>query len=173
MAVHYLRERGQVKKVMVLDYDAHHGDGTQRAFYDNPSVLTVSFHQDPRALYPFLTGFEEETGTGPGEGFNRNFPIPEGAGDEEFITRFRELPDLIRRFRPEVLILQMGVDGSRECVIANLNLTGRSYDHASREIMELKAELGFKLLALGGGGFVHPMLGRNWGVQLKNFIRGH
>jgi len=171
VAVRYLREREKMERVMVLDYDAHHGDGTQRAFYADPNVFTVSFHQDPRTLYPFLTGFEEERGTGPGEGFSRNFPLPEGAGDEEFVSRFQEFPELARRFRPGVLILQMGVDGSRECVIASLNLTGKSYDYASRRIMELKGELGFKLLVLGGGGFVHPMLGRNWGVQLRNMLR--
>jgi len=173
VAVRYLRQREKIDKVMVLDYDAHHGDGTQRAFYEDPNVFTVSFHQDPHTLYPFLTGFEGEIGSGPGEGFNRNFPLPAGAGDEEFISHFGEVPGLIRQFQPEVLILQMGVDGSRECVIVNLNLTEKAYDHASRKIMEMRRELGFKLLALGGGGFVHPMLGRNWGVQLKNFIRDH
>ncbi len=78
---------------------------------------------------------------------------------------------MLREFQPEVLILQMGVDGSQECVIANLRLTGGSYDYASRKIMELKDELGFKLLALGGGGFVHPMLGLNWGIQISNFCK--
>jgi len=62
------------------------------------------------------------------------------------------------------------VDGSRECIIANLRLTEKSYDYASRKIIELKGELDFKLLALGGGGFVHPMLGKNWGIQIKNFL---
>ena len=171
VAVYYLQQRQKIKKVMVLDYDAHHGDGTQRAFYEDPMVLTASFHQDPRTLYPYLTGFEGERGSGPGEGFNHNFLLPEGAGDDEFIARFQEVPGLLREFQPEVLILQMGVDGSQECVIANLRLTGSSYDYASRKIMELKDELGFKLLALGGGGFVHPMLGLNWGIQISNFCK--
>jgi len=85
------------------------------------------------------------------------------------MARFNEFPGLLRKFQPEALILQMGVDGSRECVITNLRLTEKAYDCAFRKIMELKDELGLKLLALGGGGFVHPMLGRNWGIQIKNF----
>jgi len=170
VAVHYLKEREKIKKVMVLDYDAHHGDGTQRAFYKDPNVFTVSFHQDPHTLYPFLTGFEGEIGSGPGQGFNRNSPLPAGAGDEEFIARFQEVPGLIRKFQPEVLILQMGVDGSRECTIATMELTEKAYDYASLTVIELKDELGFKILALGGGGFVHPMLGRNWGIQIENFL---
>ena len=112
---------------------------------------------------------EDERGHGPGEGFNRNFPLPAGAEDGEFISRFNEFSGVLREFQPEVLILQMGVDGSEECVMANLRLTGEAYDYASRKIMELKDELGFKLLALGGGGFVHPMLGINWGIQIRNF----
>jgi len=171
VATRYLRERENIKKVMVLDYDVHHGDGTQRAFYGDSTVFTISYHQDPHSLYPYLTGFEEERGDGSGEGFNRNFPLPAGSGDGEFIARFQEFPGLLREFQPEVLILQMGVDGSEECVMANLRLTGKAYDHASRKIMELKDELGFKLLALGGGGFVHPMLGLNWGIQISNFCR--
>ena len=171
VAVRYLQEREKMKRIMVLDYDAHHGDGTQRAFYEDPTVFTVSFHQNPDTLYPFLTGFESEIGTGRGEGFNRNFPLPAGAGDEDFIVRFHEVPGLLREFKPEMLILQMGVDGSRECVIASLNLSRHAYDYASRKIMELKDELGFKLIALGGGGFVHPMLGRNWGIQIRNFCK--
>ena len=170
VAVRYLQEREKIKKVMILDYDAHHGDGSQRAFYEDPWVFTVSFHQDPQTLYPFVTGFEGEIGNGPGQGFNRNFPLLAGALDEEFIARFQEFPALLRKFQPEVLILQIGVDGSRECVIANMRLTEKAYDYASRTVIELKDELGFKILALGGGGFVHPMLGRNWGVQLKNFL---
>ena len=171
VAARYLRERENIKKVMVLDYDVHHGDGTQRAFYEDPTVFTISFHQDPHTLYPFQTGFEDERGRGPGEGFNRNFSLPAGSEDEEFISRFQDLPGLLREFQPEVLILQMGVDGSDECVMANLRLTGKAYDYASRKIMELKDELGFKLLALGGGGFVHPMLGINWGIQIRNFCQ--
>jgi len=173
VAANFLLEKKGMRKIMILDYDAHHGDGTQKAFYENPDVYTISYHQDPRTLYPFLTGYEEETGSGRGEGFNRNFPLSPYCGDEEFIDRFNEFPGIAKSFKPEVLILQMGVDGSRECTISTMQLTQKGYDYASQKIIELKKELGFKILALGGGGFVHPMLGRNWGIQIKNFIKGN
>jgi acetoin utilization protein AcuC len=171
IAANYLLKEKNIKKIMVIDYDAHHGDGTQRAFYNNSSVYTISLHQDPLTLYPFRTGYEDEIGIDEGEGFNRNFPLSQFCDDEEFISNVKQLSGLIRDFTPEVLILQMGVDGSKECSISNMQLTAKSYDFASKLLTDLKKKYGFKVLALGGGGFVHPMLGQNWGVQIKNFIK--
>jgi len=171
IASNYLPVKKGINKIMVIDYDAHHGDGTQRAFYDSSQVYTISFHQNPTTLYPFKTGYEDETGIGEGKGHNRNFPLSQFCNDAEFISKFNQIPGLIKDFAPEVIILQMGVDGSRECTISNMQLTKDAYDYASKLLMDLQKEHKFKILALGGGGFVHPMLGRNWGIQIKNFIR--
>ncbi|MBN1694445.1 hypothetical protein JW879_03480 [candidate division WOR-3 bacterium] len=76
-----------------------------------------------------------------------------------------------RDFTPEISILQMGVNGSKECAISNMRLNRNSYDFASNLLMDLQNKYGFKTLVLGGGGFVHPMLGQNWGIQIKNFIK--
>ncbi len=171
VVVNYLLKKKNIKKVMVIDYDAHHGDGTQRAFYSNSEVYTISFHQDPLTFYPFKSGHEEEIGTGAGEGFNKNFPLSSMCNDNEFISKINQIPKLIDNFTPEVLVLQMGVDGSKQCTISNMQLTKDAYDYASKLLMDLQKEYNFKVLALGGGGFVHPMLGQNWGVQIKNFIR--
>lgn len=168
----YLLKETDVKKVMIIDYDAHHGDGTQRAFYNNSRVYTISFHQNPATLYPFRTGYESETGSGEGSGFNRNFPLSDFCNDNEFIDKFNQVPKLIEDFVPEILILQMGVDGSKECSISNMQLTKDAYDYASQLLMDVQRKYKFKILALGGGGFVHLMLGQNWGVQIQNFIGG-
>lgn len=170
ITANYLMKRKNIDKVMVIDYDAHHGDGTQRAFYRNPWVYTISFHQDPSTLYPFRSGYEDEIGEGEGKGFNRNYPLSPLCDDDEFISKFNEIPELIEEFKPEVLILQMGVDGSRQCSISSMRLTKKAYDYVSGLFMRLQKKHGFKTLALGGGGFVHPMLGQHWGVQLQNFI---
>ena len=167
----YLLAKG-LSKIMVLDYDAHHGDGTQRAFYNNPKVYTISLHQNPLTLYPFRTGYQDEIGEGEGKGFNRNFPLSSDCKDEEFIRNLNVVKQIMIDFKPQFVILQMGVDGSRECFISNMELSSEAYDFASRNVMSLKKDLNFKLLALGGGGFVHPTLGRNWGLQIKNFIGG-
>jgi len=172
ITANYLLKKKNIDKIMIIDYDAHHGDGTQRAFYGNSKVYTISFHQNPATFYPFKSGYENEAGIGEGKGFNRNFPLSINCGDAEFITEFKKIIEIIKKFKPDFMILQMGVDGSKECFVSNMELTQRSYSFASRSIMDLQKELKFKLIALGGGGFVHPMLGQNWGVQIKNFIGG-
>jgi acetoin utilization protein AcuC len=170
VTANYLLERKNIKKIMVVDYDAHHGDGTQRAFYSNPKAYTVSFHQGPATLYPFKTGYKNEVGEKQGKGFNKNFPLSSTCNDSEFIAKFNEVPKLIENFAPEVLILQMGVDGSKECSISGMQLTKDAYDYSSSLLMDLQKKYRFKIIALGGGGFTHPMLGQNWGIQIKNFI---
>ena len=170
ITANYLLKRKNIKRIMIIDYDAHHGDGTQRAFYNNSKVYTISFHQDPDTLYPFRSGYENEIGEGEGKGFNKNFRLPTLCEDREFISKFNLVPELIKDFAPEILILQMGVDGSKECSISSMQLTKDAYDYASKVLMDLRKKHKFKILSLGGGGFVHPMLGQNWGVQIQNFI---
>ncbi len=170
VAANYLLKRKNINKIMVVDYDAHHGDGTQRAFYNDSKVYTISFHQDPATFYPFRSGYENEIGEDEGKGFNRNFPLSSLCDDTEFISKFNQVSELIKDFVPEILILQIGVDGSKECTISNMQLTKGAYDYASRLLMDLQKKYKFKILALGGGGFVHPMLGQHWGIQIQNFI---
>jgi len=167
--VNLMLRRG-VQRIMVLDIDAHHGDGTQRAFYRRNDVLTVSFHQDPRTLYPFVSGFVEETGEGDGMGYNFNVPMPPVAKDADFIYAFDAVvPALLEAYVPQVLVLQMGVDGHCSGVVSYLSYSLKSYDHASRVLAELLPRIPTKLIFLGGGGFVHPTLGLAWGVQIANF----
>jgi len=170
IVANYFLKRKKIDKIMIIDYDAHHGDGTQRAFYNNSKVYTISFHQDPATLYPFRSGYENETGVGDGKGFNRNFPLSASCKDDEFISKFNQVSKLIKDFVPEILILQMGVDGSKQCTISNMQLTKDAYDYASGFLMDLQKKYKFKILVLGGGGFVHPMLGQHWGVQIQNFV---
>jgi acetoin utilization protein AcuC len=165
----YLLEKRHIKRIMIIDYDAHHGDGTQRAFYDRSEIYTISLHQNPAGFYPFRTGYEGEIGTGQGKGFNRNFPLSPSCRDGEFLSKFDHVPELVENFEPEIVILQMGVDGSKECRISSMQLTGDAYAYASRLLVDMRRKYRFKILALGGGGFVHPMLGQNWGVQIQNF----
>jgi acetoin utilization protein AcuC len=170
ITANYLLKEKDIKRIMIIDYDAHHGDGTQRAFYNSSKVYTISFHQDPATLYPFRSGYEDETGIDEGKGFNKNFPLSDYCNDTEFVSKFNQISELINDFLPEIIILQMGVDGSKECAISSMQLTMDSYDYASKLLMDLQKKHEFKILALGGGGFVHPMLGQNWGIQIKNFM---
>lgn len=170
VVANYLLKNKDINRIMIVDYDAHHGDGTQRAFYNNSKVYTVSFHQNPDTFYPFMSGYEAEIGEGEGKGFNKNFPLSSSCEDNEFIKNFSQISELVKDFAPEILILQMGVDGSKECTISNMSLTKSAYHYVSRLLVDLQKEYKFKILALGGGGFVHSMLGQNWGAQINNFV---
>ena len=139
----------QGKRVAYLDIDAHHGNGVQDAFYDSDKVLTISLHESGETLYPG-TGFEKEIGTDAGRGYNVNIPFKAGTDDEVYLFAFEEVvPPLIRRFKPDILVAQVGGDSHKDDPLANLNLTSNGY----KRIIERMKEFSAKLLVLGGGGY--------------------
>ena len=141
-------------RVAYIDIDAHHGDGVMYGFYDSGRVLDIDVHQDGRTLFPG-TGFPPETGRGDGEGLKVNLPLPPLSGDEAILPLFRRVvPPLLRSFRPEVIVLQHGVDGHVGDALANLQYTPRAYAEVDRTVRALATELcGGRLLVTGGGGY--------------------
>ncbi|MDT4914236.1 MAG: acetoin utilization protein AcuC [Pseudonocardiales bacterium] len=143
-----------VKKVAYVDIDVHHGDGVQAAFYDDPRVLTISLHQDPRTLFPG-TGLASEIGTGAAEGTAVNVALPPGTDDVGWLRAFRAIvPSAVRAFAPDVLVTQCGCDTHHEDPLANLELTVDGQRTAIAELHRLAHELtGGKWVAFGGGGY--------------------
>jgi acetoin utilization protein AcuC len=141
------------RKVAYVDVDVHHGDGVQAAFYDDPRVLTVSLHQDPRTLFPG-TGLPTETGRGAGEGTAVNVALPPGTGDAGWLRAFRAVgPSVVRAFGPDVLVTQCGCDTHHEDPLANLELTVDGQRTAIAELHRLAHDVGGRWLAFGGGGY--------------------
>lgn len=142
------------QRVAYVDIDVHHGDGVQAAFYDDPRVLTVSVHQDPRTLYPG-TGMPTETGSGAAVGTAINLPIPPGTSDDGWLRAFRAVvPSAVTAFRPDVLVTQCGCDTHHEDPLADLALTVDGQRFAYAELHDLAhAAAGGRWLALGGGGY--------------------
>ena len=98
------------KRVACLDVDAHHGDGTQEAFYRRNDVLTISLHESGKTLFPW-GGFESEMGEGPGLGYNVNVPLPAGTYDEAFLVAFDQIVvPLLQAYHPDILVLELGMD---------------------------------------------------------------
>lgn len=97
-------------RVAVLDLDVHHGNGTQHVFYDRGDVLVVSIHGDPAGLFPYFSGFADETGTGRGLGFNRNMPLPAGTTDSGYRPVLETAIEAVSRFRPVFLVVSFGTD---------------------------------------------------------------
>jgi len=120
IAARYAQLQG-FKKVFIIDFDAHHGNGTQKAFYDDDTVFYFSTHQYP--FYPG-TGSADERGTGKGLGYTYNIPLPAGTGDEVYFKIYNEtLPALIKSFQPEIILVSAGYDLHKEDPLAMLNVS--------------------------------------------------
>ena len=142
------------EKVAYVDIDAHHGDGVQAAFYDDPRVLTISLHQDPRTLFPG-TGMPTELGSGAAEGTSVNVALPPGTGDDGWLRAFRAVvPGAVRAFAPDVLVTQCGCDTHHEDPLANLELSVDGQRQAIAELHRLAHEVADgRWVAFGGGGY--------------------
>lgn len=146
VAAHALTERGE--KVAIIDFDAHHGNGTQDVFYDRDDVLFVSMHEYPQ--YPG-TGAADEIGTGAGTGFTINFPMPSGTTGDVYLRAFDEVVQpALESFQPDWLLMSAGFDAHRADPITNLGLTSGDYtDLCTRLVTSSTA--GKRIAFLEGG----------------------
>ena len=155
----------QAKRVLYLDVDVHHGDGVANAFYDRSDVLTISLHQNPKTLFPG-TGFEHETGTGKGEGYCVNVPVPVGTYDQAYMMAFEAIAlPLITAYNPDVIVFELGADALAGDPLANLNLTNNVY----AEIINHLMSFGKPILATGGGGYNVDNTVRAWALAWSIF----
>lgn len=158
-------------KIMYIDIDAHHGDGVQKAFYDNPNVLTLSIHESGEYLFPG-TGFFNEQGEGEGEGFSVNIPLLPYTNDDLYLDVFDDIvPAVTKAFKPDLIMSQNGVDTHCTDPLANLGLTTAGHKAIFSRIHELaKKHAGGKLLALGGGGYNISVVPRSWTMLFAELI---
>lgn len=158
LACMVLAEEG--KRVLYLDVDVHHGDGVAYAFYDRRDVMTISLHQNPRTLFPG-TGFEDEIGSGEGEGYCVNIPLPIGTYDEAYMTAFESLSlPLIEAFKPDVFVFELGADALAGDPLANLCLTNNVYAGVISHLLSFDKPI----LATGGGGYNIDNTVRAWAL---------
>ncbi|HZH99421.1 MAG TPA: hypothetical protein VEX38_10660, partial [Fimbriimonadaceae bacterium] len=162
VAVDILRER--FARVAYIDIDVHHGDGVQWMFYDDPTVLTCSIHQDPRTLYPG-TGRVDETG----EAFTSlNVPLEPGTTGDTWLWAFeRSVLPALRRFRPEAVVLQMGTDAHKLDPLAHIRCTAQEWVAAVERIRDF----GVPIVALGGGGYNLATVPRMWAAACLSLVR--
>ena len=131
----YLQHHHGLTRVMIVDWDVHHGNGTQHAFYDDPSVLFVSTHQFP--FYPG-TGRETETGEGKGKGTTINVPLPGGQGDDDYREVFQKvIVPAAEAFRPEFVLISAGFDAHQFDPLASMELTDEGYGELSAIVVSL------------------------------------
>lgn len=153
------------KRVLYLDVDVHHGDGVQYAFYDRSDVMTISFHQDGRTLFPG-TGFEDEIGEGCGKGYAVNVPLPIGTYDDAYLAAYREIvPPLLGAYNPDVIVFELGADALAGDPLANLYLTNNTY----AEIISSLLSFNKPIVATGGGGYHIENTVRAWALAWSIF----
>jgi len=163
IAIAWLLGQG-AERIAYVDIDAHHGDGVQSAFYNDPRVLTISLHQHPADMFPF-TGLPAETG-GPGaEGSAVNIALPAGVKDARWLRAFYAIvPPLLAQFRPQILVSQHGADTHRLDPLARLELSidGQRAAHAAVHALAHDLADGRWLLTGGGGYELVRVVPRSW-----------
>ncbi|HEV3472148.1 MAG TPA: acetoin utilization protein AcuC, partial [Actinomycetota bacterium] len=154
VAIAKVLDRQPTWRVMYVDIDVHHGDGVQWIFYGEPRVLTVSFHQSGRYLYPG-TGFEDETGDADAVGTAANIPLLPLTGDDDYLWALeRIVPTLAAAFLPDIIVTQLGADTHWGDPLANLGLTMRAYPRIASALHQVAHEYASgRWMAMGGGGY--------------------
>ena len=162
IAARYLQKTYGIGHVAIVDFDVHHGNGTQAAFEDDNSVLFISMHQDPRTCYPG-SGYDFEVGDGPGRGYTLNLPFAPGAADEDYLRAMdrRVIPKL-EHFRPEILLISAGFDAHREDPLAQVDLTEDAFEQMTRKLVDVaNVHCGGKVVSMLEGGYNLRALGRS------------
>jgi len=134
----YLGRAHQARRVLVMDWDVHHGNGTQEIFYADPSVLYISTHQYP--YYPG-TGAAREVGAGGGEGYTINVPLPAGCADGEYLGVFRDvIVPAVKKFQPDWILVSAGFDPHQRDPLGGMGVTEAGFAAMAREMLRLAAE---------------------------------
>lgn len=151
IAIRYAQRQHHLDRLMIVDYDVHHGNGTQDMLYDDPHALFVSTHQYP--FYPG-TGAIDETGTGEGRGYTVNIPLNAGHGDRNYAAIYEHIIwPLAERYKPQLLVVSAGFDAHWDDPLAHMRLSLPGYAHLTRELIKIAEKLceGRIVFALEGG----------------------
>ncbi|MBI5958127.1 MAG: histone deacetylase [Chloroflexi bacterium] len=169
IAARYAQRVYGIKRVLIVDYDVHHGNGTQEAFYADPTVFYISTHQWP--LYPG-TGSARDVGVGDGTGSTLNMPLPAGVGDEGYTRVFDEvvLPT-IHRFAPELILVSAGFDAHWDDPLANMRLSLSGYDHLARRLLaEAVSCCAGRIVFVLEGGYNLNALSHGWANVVRMLL---
>jgi acetoin utilization protein AcuC len=166
----YLIEKYNLKKILILDTDAHAGNGTLEYFYDDPKILFIDIHQDPRTLYPG-TGFVEQKGVGEGEGLKINIPLPPFSGDESYRMVFEEIIEpVVKEFKPQIIIRNGGSDPHFSDPLTNLNLTIEGFKMIGEKVRKLAEICDGKEIDLIASGYNLKVLNYCWFALISKLL---
>ena len=160
IAARYLQKQWGLERVAIVDFDVHHGNGTQHIFEKDPTVFYFSIHEHPSFAFPG-TGRAFESGNGPGSGATLNLPILPGQGDREYLDHFEtDLKPALAAFKPQFLLISAGFDAHCEDDMSGISLTTEGYTRIMEVLFDAAAEhTGGKLISILEGGYCLKRLG--------------
>ncbi|MCX6898734.1 MAG: histone deacetylase [Verrucomicrobia bacterium] len=152
IAARYIQKKHKLAKVLIVDWDVHHGNGTQAAFYEDPTVFYFSVHLSP--FYPG-TGHADEKGEGKGFGFTLNVPLPAGCGDADYKKAFEEkLKPAAAAFKPDFVLISAGFDAAKGDLLGRMNVTPEGYAELTRIVKDIAEKYsGGRLISTLEGGY--------------------
>ncbi len=152
LAADYARKHLGHKKVLIIDWDVHHGNGTQDIFYNDPGVLFISMHQYPH--WPYETGWLSEDGAGEGKGFNLNIPLPPGTGDKGHLTAWDSIiAPVSEEYKPDIILVSAGYDAHQSDHMSNQNVTTNGFGLLAGRLQNLAQTLDVKTACFLEGGY--------------------
>jgi acetoin utilization protein AcuC len=158
----YLIQKYKLDRILILDTDAHAGNGTSEYFYEEPKILFIDLHQDPRTLYPG-TGFTYQTGSGEGKGFNVNIPMPVGADDDSYKLAFESIVEpMVREFDPQIVVRNGGSDPHFDDQLTALGLTVKGFRMIGEKTREIARICDDKVVDLIASGYNESVLPWAW-----------
>jgi len=154
LAAEFLSREMGFQRILIIDFDVHHGNGTQHFFEERSDIFFVSMHQDPRTCYPG-TGFAKENGRGVGTGYTLNIPVPPGIEDAEYLQIFStDVKPKLEEYNPDFVLISAGFDAHRDDPLASLNLTESTFKKLSFELKRLAEQTaGGRMLSMLEGGY--------------------
>lgn len=171
LAVMHARSKLGVGRVAIVDWDVHHGNGTQQAFYNEPEVLTISTHQDN--FYPHDSGHLADNGAGTGLGYNLNIPLPPGSGVGAYITAYeRVILPALRKFKPELIVVASGFDAGGIDPFGRMMMHSEGYRHLTRLLKEAASDLCQGRLVMSHEGGYSPYLTPYCGLAVMEELSG-
>ena len=170
LAARHAQINHHVERIMVIDWDVHHGNGTQNIFYASENLYFVSLHEHP--LYPG-TGSEDETGTAQGRGFTRNFPLSAGGGDETYLRIMTtEIADLMHTYQPELLLISAGFDAHARDPLASLRLEEEDFAWITGKLVDIAGEhCDGRIVSTLEGGYDLEALGNSVTAHVGELMR--
>jgi len=172
IAARYWQEKYERKRIAIIDFDAHHGNGTQAAFEESSEVFYISVHEHPTFSFPG-TGYAEEHGSGPGLGATMNIPLLPGAGDIEVEKAFsRKIEPALNDFKPDAMLIGAGFDGHRLDDMSGLAYSSSLYNHLGRKISALaERHCEGRLVSILEGGYHLPSLGESFSEYCSGLLQ--